>query len=133
MSAIRSGREDEPAAILRIVNDRSRPSLHPRAEDSPPGCRSLGRVDIQRASSLDQYAIADSYAPSSAGRDAVGVAEPGLAERGGAEPGPEAAPEQAAAAEEPPASTGVSLPGVYARNARPVAVRMARPSISLLA
>ena len=82
-------------------------------------------MDIQRATSLDQYAIADSYAPSNAARDAVSVREPG----------PEPDLEQAAPepAEEPAASAAPALPGVYARNARQVAVRMATPSISLLA
>lgn len=80
-------------------------------------------MPIQPASSLDQYAIADSYAPATAGPETAGAHEP---ER---EQGP-------APAEEPPASTEPAppaMPGVYARNARPVAMRVAAPSISLLA
>lgn len=79
---------------------------------------------IQPASSLDQYVIADSYAPATGGRDLESTREP--------ETDPD--PEQAAApAEEPEASAAPALPGAYSRNARPVAVRMASPSISLLA
>jgi hypothetical protein len=114
----------KPRSCWRSI-EAGPPRPRPGAEDSPARCRSLGRVDIQRATSgLDQYAIADSYAPSSAGRDAAGVRE--------GEPQPE--PEQAAApAEEPLANPAPALPGVYARNARAVALRMATPSISLLA
>lgn len=84
-------------------------------------------MSIQPASGLDQYVIADSYTPATAGRDVVS----------GREPAPVADPEAeqgSAPAEEPPsASAARALPGVYARNARPVAIRMASPSISLLA
>jgi hypothetical protein len=79
-------------------------------------------VDIQPASSLDQHLIADSYAPASAGGEAVSAREAEV------EPDPGSAP-----AGEPPASAEPALPGVYARNARPVTVRMAAPCISLLA
>jgi hypothetical protein len=80
-------------------------------------------VPIQPASSLEQYAIADSYAPATAGRETAGAHE--------AQPthGPDPA-------EEPRASTEPAPPitlGVYARNARPAALRMAASSISLLA
>lgn len=84
-------------------------------------------MDIQRASSsLDQYLIADSYAPATAGRDTVSARE--------SAPEMELGPEHGSdPAEDAPASAQPALPGVYARNARPVTVRMAAPSISLLA
>jgi hypothetical protein len=80
-------------------------------------------VPIQPASSLDQYAITDSYAPATAGRETVDAptAQPA--------PAPVSAEEPSASAEPAPPIT----PGVYARNARPVAMKMATPSISFLA
>jgi len=83
-------------------------------------------VDIQLASRLDQYVIADSSALATPSREAASAPEPD----------PEAA-QVSGSAEDPhatdePAPAPIT-PGVYARNARPVTARMAAPSISLLA
>jgi len=86
-------------------------------------------VPILPASSLDQYAIADSYVPATPGRETVGTPE--------AEPEPSRGPGPGSGSAEEPAGSAEPAqpitPGVYARNARPVATRMAMPSISLLA
>ena len=89
-------------------------------------------MDIQRSSGLNQYALADSCGSATAGRDAAAAREsaPELDSSAAAAVAPE---QDSAPVAETPSSAQSALSGVYARNARAVAVRMATPSVSLLA